>query len=103
MYPSVRQGAPVAKLALARALAREAELALYAAFPSADAPSAEPSLPPEHRDLALALNRLSSAIYLMQVRYVGGVYAEAQTDSDHRPKRGREIGPIRGWRPPAKS
>ncbi len=101
MYPSVRQGAPVAKLALARAVAREAELALYAAFPSGDAPSADAPLPPEHRDLALALNRLSSAIYLMQVRYVGGVYWEAQSDTDHRPSPQRPIGPIRGWKPPA--
>ncbi len=105
MYPSVRQGAVVAKLAFCRALAREAELALYAAFPSSDAPSAAAPLPAEHLGLALALNRLSSAIYLMQVRYVGGVYAEAQTDTDHRASSGRPIGPIRGWKPraPAKS
>jgi ethanolamine utilization cobalamin adenosyltransferase len=90
MYPSVRQGAPVAKLALARAIAREAELAFYAAFGSSDAPSSKPPYDAAHADLALALNRLSSAIYLMQVRYVGGVYNETE----------RPIGPIRGWQPP---
>ena len=92
MYPSVRQGAPVAKLALARAIAREAELAFYDAFPGAAAPSATPPFPPAHADLALALNRLSSAIYLMQVRYVGGVYRA--------PEDGRPLGPVRGWQPP---
>lgn len=100
MYPSVRQGAPVAKLALARALAREAELAFYAAFPSASTPTLVSATPPEHADLALALNRLSSAIYLMQVRYVGGVYREAQAEAGDRPRgEGRPIGPIRGWKP----
>src|SRR5262249_6673887 len=55
MFPSVRQGPVVAKLYLARAYAREAELALYRAF---DEPPA---------DLGRALNRLSSALYLMTV------------------------------------
>jgi ethanolamine utilization protein EutL len=92
MYPSVRQGAPVAKLALARAIAREAELAFYAAFTSgAPSPSAEPPFPAAHAELALALNRLSSALYLMQVRYVAGRYGKR----DERP-----LGPIRGWKPP---
>ncbi len=90
MYPSVRQGAPVAKLALARALAREAELAFYVAFGNSAAPSNAPPYPAAQADLALALNRLSSAIYLMQVRYVGGAYG---TDDE------RPIGPIRGWQP----
>ena len=93
MYPSVRQGPPVAKLALARAIAREAELAFYAAFGGdALAPSTTPPYGAEHADLALALNRLSSAIYLMQVRYVAGHYPQ----NDER----RPIGPIRGWQPP---
>jgi ethanolamine utilization protein EutL len=90
MYPSVRQGAPVAKLALARALAREAELAFYVAFENGAAPSNAPPYPEAQADLALALNRLSSALYLMQVRYVGGAYGK----DDERP-----IGPIRGWQP----
>jgi ethanolamine utilization protein EutL len=95
MYPSVRQGAPVAKLALARAIAREAELAFYAAFGGdAVSPSAQPPYAAEHADLALALNRMSSAIYLMQVRYVGGHYQKR----DERP-----LGPIRGWQPPPKN
>jgi len=101
MYPSVRHGAPVAKLALARAIAREAELDFYAAFPTDDAPSASSPLPSAHADLALALNRLSSAIYLMQVRYVGGVYRDAQAEAGDRPRgEGRPIGPIKGWQPP---
>ena len=92
MYPSVRQGPPVAKLALARAFAREAELAFYAAFPSrAQSPSTTPPYAPVHAGLALALNRLSSAIYLMQVRFVGGLYQKTEA---------RPIGPIRGWQPP---
>ena len=57
-------------------------------------PSAQPPYAPEHADLALALNRLSSAIYLMQVRYVGGHYQKR----DERP-----LGPIRGWQPPPKT
>ncbi|MCU1280705.1 MAG: hypothetical protein JWM53_4251, partial [bacterium] len=65
----------------ARAYAREAELALYLAFASAD----------ERADLKLAMNRLSSALYLMTIKYVGGKYA-----GEHlRP------GPVKGWKPPA--
>src|SRR5439155_1548761 len=51
MYPSVRHGAPVSRLYLARAMAREAERALLAALP-------------ERADLLLVLNRMSSAIYV---------------------------------------
>ncbi|MCA1665407.1 MAG: hypothetical protein LC659_14275, partial [Myxococcales bacterium] len=81
MFPSVRQGPVVAALYTARAYAREAELALYLAFPSAD----------ERADLKLAMNRLSSALYLMTIKYVGGKYA-----GEHlRP------GPVKGWKPPA--
>jgi ethanolamine utilization cobalamin adenosyltransferase len=80
MYPSVRQGPVVARLYTARAYAREAELAAYLAFPSAD----------ERADLKLALNRLSSALYLMTVKYVGGKYAGER----QRP------GPVKGWKPP---
>jgi len=80
MFPSVRQGPVVARLYTARAYAREAELALYLGFPSAD----------ERADLKLAMNRLSSALYLMTVKYVGGKYA-----GEHlRP------GPVKGWKPP---
>jgi len=83
MFPSVRQGPVVARLYTARAYAREAELALYLAFPGAD----------ERPDLKLALNRLSSALYLMTVKYVGGKYA-----GEH-----RRPGPVKGWKPPAKA
>jgi ethanolamine utilization protein EutL len=80
MYPSVRQGPVVAQLYTARAYAREAELAAYLAFPNAD----------ERNDLKLALNRLSSALYLMTIKYVAGKYA-----GEHlRP------GPVKGWKPP---
>jgi ethanolamine utilization cobalamin adenosyltransferase len=78
MFPSVRQGPVVAKLYLARAYAREAELKLHAAFPS----------PEERADLKLALNRLSSALYLMTAKYVGGRYRAR-----------RNVGPVKGWKP----
>ncbi len=76
MFPSVRQGPVVAKLYLARAYAREAELALYQAFPE----------PPQ--DFKLALNRLSSALYLMTVKYLAGRFGEPPA------------GPVKGWKPP---
>lgn len=81
MFPSVRQGPVVARLATARAYAREAELAAYTAFPADE----------ERADLKLALNRLSSALYLMQCKYVGDRYA-----GEH-----RRPGPVKGWKPPA--
>ncbi|MFL5306764.1 MAG: ethanolamine utilization microcompartment protein EutL [Polyangia bacterium] len=87
MYPDVRQGAVVAKLALARAVAREAEVAMLAAFPPE---GGLPTAPPARPDLAEALNRISSALYLLAVRYVAGVYGEAK----------RPRGPVRGWKPP---
>jgi ethanolamine utilization protein EutL len=74
MFPSVRQGPVVAHLYTARAYAREAELALYAAFPEAG----------ERADLKLALNRLSSALYLMTTKYVAS----------------QRRGPVKGWKPP---
>jgi ethanolamine utilization cobalamin adenosyltransferase len=77
MYPSIRHGAPVARLYLARAAAREAERALLRALPDRD-------------DLLLALNRLSSWLYLLTCKAAGGRY-----DSGRRP-----VGPVRGWRPP---
>ena len=80
MFPSVRQGPVVARLYTARAYAREAELAAYTAFPAAE----------ERADLKLALNRLSSALYLMTVKYVGGKY----------PGEHRRPGPVKGWKPP---
>ena len=79
MYPDVKQGPVVAKLSIARAYAREAELALYGAFPIAE----------ERADLKLALNRLSSALYLVTTKYVGGHYRG----------RRRRLGPVKGWRP----
>lgn len=85
MYPSVHQGPVVVKLYLCRAWSREAELSAYVAFP------AESSGPGERADLKRLLNRLSSAFYLMQCKYVGGHYGV-----------GRRPGPVRGWRPPGK-
>jgi ethanolamine utilization protein EutL len=79
MYPSVRHGPAVAKLYLARAMAREAERALLAAVP-------------DRGDLLVALNRLSSYLYVLTCKLAGGRY-----DSGRRP-----VGPVRGWRPPAK-
>jgi ethanolamine utilization protein EutL len=77
MYPSVRHGAAVAKLYLARAMAREAERALLAALP-------------DRADLLAALNRMSSWLYVLTCKLAGGRY-----DSGRRP-----VGPVRGWRPP---
>jgi ethanolamine utilization cobalamin adenosyltransferase len=83
MFPSVRQGPVVARLYTARAYAREAELELYRAFPSGAAED-------ERSDLKLAMNRLSSALYLMTIKYVAGRYV-----GEHlRP------GPVKGWKPP---
>lgn len=89
MYPDVRQGPVIAKLSLARAVAREAEVAMLAAFPPA---GGLPTAPPGRPDLAEALNRISSALYLLAVRYVAGVYGEGR----------RPRGPVRGWKPPAR-
>ncbi len=89
MYPDVRQGPVIAKLALARAVAREAEVAMLAAFPPA---GGLPTAPPGRPDLAEALNRISSALYLLSVRYVAGVYGTSR----------RPLGPVRGWKPPAR-
>src|SRR6185436_16717602 len=109
MYPDVRQGPVIAKLNLARAVAREAELAALAAFPAtgrrddgddhtdadaagagASAATGSPIAPPARPDLCLALNRISSALYLLACKYVAGRY-----DGTRRPR-----GPVRGWRPP---
>jgi ethanolamine utilization cobalamin adenosyltransferase len=88
MYPDVRQGPVIAKLNLARGIAREAEVAVLAAFPPE---TGGPTAPPARADLAHALNRASSALYLLACRYVAGLY-----DGARRPR-----GPVRGWRPPA--
>jgi ethanolamine utilization protein EutL len=88
MYPDVRQGPVVAKLGLARAIAREAEVAITAAFP---AETGGPTAPPARADLAHALNRISSALYLLACKYVAGRYEGNR----------RTLGPVRGWRPPA--
>jgi ethanolamine utilization cobalamin adenosyltransferase len=89
MYPDVRQGPVVAKLALARGIAREAELAVIAAFPPA---RGAVTAPPARADLAHALNRISSALYLLSCRYVAGLYQGSR----------RPLGPVRGWKPPEK-
>jgi ethanolamine utilization cobalamin adenosyltransferase len=88
MYPDVRQGPVVAKLGLARAIAREAEVAITAAFP---AETGGATAPPARADLAHALNRVSSALYLLACKYVAGRYEGTR----------RALGPVRGWRPPA--
>jgi ethanolamine utilization cobalamin adenosyltransferase len=82
MFPSVRQGPVVARLYTTRAYAREAELALYRAFPDES----------DRADLKLALNRLSSALYLMTIKYLANRYAGEQ----------RRPGPVKGWKPPQK-
>lgn len=89
MYPDVRQGPVIAKLSLARAVAREAEVAIIAAFP---AQTGGPAAPPSRPDLAHALNRISSALYLLACKYVAGRYEGTR----------RQLGPVRGWRPPPK-
>jgi ethanolamine utilization cobalamin adenosyltransferase len=88
MYPDVRQGPVVAKLGLARAVAREAEIAMTLAFP---AETGGATAPPARADLAHALNRVSSALYLLACKYVAGRYEGNR----------RALGPVRGWRPPA--
>jgi ethanolamine utilization protein EutL len=87
MYPDVRQGPVVAKLGLARAIAREAEVAITAAFPPE---TGGPAAPPARADLAHVLNRISSALYLCACKYVAGRYEGTR----------RPLGPVRGWRPP---
>ena len=89
MYPDVRQGPVVAKLNIARAVAREAEVAVITAFPPERGAS---TAPPARADLAHALNRVSSALYLLACRYVAGLYQGSR----------RPLGPVRGWRPPEK-
>ena len=88
MYPDVRQGPVVAKLGLARGIAREAEVAVTAAFPPE---TGGPAAPPTRADLAHVLNRISSALYLCACKYVAGRYEGTR----------RPLGPVRGWRPPA--
>ncbi|HEY2731814.1 MAG TPA: ethanolamine utilization microcompartment protein EutL [Polyangia bacterium] len=88
MYPDVRQGPVVAKLGLARAVAREAEVAVTAAFP---AETGGATAPPARADLAHVLNRISSALYLLACKYVAGRYEGTR----------RALGPVRGWHPPA--
>jgi ethanolamine utilization protein EutL len=90
MYPDVRQGPVVAKLSLARGIAREAELAVTAAFPPT---RGAVTAPPARADLAHALNRISSALYLLACRYVAGLYQGSR----------RPLGPVRGWKPPGQS
>jgi ethanolamine utilization protein EutL len=86
MYPDVRQGPVVAKLGLARAVAREAEVAILTAFPPT---GGAVTAPPARADLAHALNRISSALYLLTCRYVAGLYEGSR----------RPLGPVRGWKP----
>ena len=43
---------------------------------------------PPPKDLVLALNRLSSALYLMTVKYLAGRFGEPPA------------GPVKGWKPP---
>jgi ethanolamine utilization cobalamin adenosyltransferase len=80
-------------LNLARAVAREAEVAALTAFAPQGPTTAEgatATAPPLRADICLALNRVSSALYLLACKYVAGRY-----DGSRRP-----MGPVRGWRPP---
>jgi ethanolamine utilization cobalamin adenosyltransferase len=88
MYPDVRQGPVIPKLALAHAIAREAEVAAITAFPPE---RGAVTAPPARADLAHALNRISSALYLLACRYVAGRYEGSR----------RPMGPVRGWQPPS--
>jgi ethanolamine utilization cobalamin adenosyltransferase len=65
---TVEDGEHVLMLNTLRTMAREVELCAYAAFRG---DSGEPA----REDIALALNRLSSAIYLMMLRAKAGEYA----------------------------
>ena len=60
------------------------------AFPTPVPP--DPQNGGERGDLKAALNILSSALYVMQCKFVGGHYGVR-----------RKPGPLKGWRPPAKS
>ena len=62
--PEASDGRKMAQLNLARAASREAELAAAAAFTDADGRVTRP-------DLLRAMNRLSSAIYLLMIRQKG--------------------------------
>ncbi len=81
MYPAVRHGRPVAKLYLARAAAREAERALLLALRSGEE---------AREDLQVALNRMSSLLYVLTCKYAGGRYDSGR----------RVVGPVKGWKPP---
>ena len=88
MYPDVRQGPVVAKLSLARGIAREAELAMLAAFPpdarrGDGAARARRSGPRAEPDLV-------GAVPAAPCRYVAGLYEGSR----------RPLGPVRGWKPP---
>lgn len=61
--PEVSDGSALLRLNKARTAAREAELLCCAAFPE-----------PEGSDLVLALNRLSSFLYLLMLRQKSGYY-----------------------------
>ncbi len=89
LYPSIHQGEVVARLYQCRATVREAEIACYQAFPAPLPP--DPNQPGERADLKTALNVLSSALYVMECKYVGGHYGVA-----------KKPGPMKGWRPAKK-
>ena len=74
-------------MAVGLVVPREAELAVLGAFPPEGGLS---TAAPARPDLAHALNRVSSALYLLAVRYVAGRY-----EGERRPH-----GPVRGWKPP---
>ncbi|MDR1825460.1 MAG: hypothetical protein LBR27_09100 [Bifidobacteriaceae bacterium] len=65
---SLEDGEAVIALNALRTAAREVELAAYEAFKQADGTT------PEHEDIILALNRLSSAFYLMMFKAKAGEY-----------------------------
>src|SRR5262249_1015986 len=78
MYPSIRHGAPVATLYLARASARGAVRGLRRA--------------PRGREvLRGALYRRRSYRYVLTCKAAGGRYGAGR----------RPIGPVKGWKPPS--
>lgn len=71
LVPDYRMGRTVVALNTVRALVREAELAAMPAFAG---PAGEPVRP----DLIKALNRLSSAVYIIVCRLLGGYYGSGK-------------------------
>jgi len=67
IYPSMEMGPIVVALNSLRAQSREVEIAAYQAFKNDDGE-------PTRKDIALAMNRLSSCLYTMMCKYAAGKY-----------------------------